>query len=146
MSYYEWVQNLQLLKTAPIDYDKINYLENQKINYNKYVMNRLTIHVIKTINTRLNNSLSNCIKEMNSNIDINTLSMQFVNMKNEKEYVIKLANLSTFGSEEKNILNDFINQKFNYIIMFLTKRISLIDGTGEYMNSLKQILLNSVEE
>ena len=30
MSYYDWIQNLQLLKTSPIDYDKINYLENQE--------------------------------------------------------------------------------------------------------------------
>lgn len=146
MSYYDWVQKLQILKTSPMDDDIINNLENQKLDSNPYVINKLLIHMFKAINTRLNNGILNCIKELQNNIDINTLSIHFVNIKKEKQYVSKLVNLSILDIENKNTLKDFIEQKYNYIYDYLKKIINLIDTNGEYVSTLEKIMSSDMEE
>lgn len=45
MSYYDWVNTIESLKTLPRDEEIIKNLKNKEIEDNKYVLARLIVHI-----------------------------------------------------------------------------------------------------
>lgn len=147
MSYYDWVKTFEMLKTSPMDDNIIKNLENKNLDGNAYVLEKFINHVINTINTRLNNSYFSCIDRiLSSNIDIDTLSLDLINIKKEKKFVIKIVNLPIFAGELSDTFKNVINQRFEEIYNIIRKNIEYIDNDGSYSSTFNKIMSTSMEE
>lgn len=141
MTYYEWVKQFKLLETSPMDENIIKNLENKTIDKNAYVINKLLNHTITTIQTRLHSSGLKCLKQtVESNLEINVLSMNLMNLKKEKQYVLKITELPIFDSNIKTQLIEFIDKKYEEIKETLQKTIENIDIDGQHINIFEQIM------
>lgn len=146
MSYYDWVKNFNVLKTSPMDENIIKKLEDKIMYKNDYIINKFFGHVLDTINIRLNNICYRCIDQMLLNkTDVDTLSLDFINLKKEKNYVLKIANLPIFEQELKDILIDTINNRYTDICEVIRKNIVYIDYDGSYITAFEKIISSDME-
>lgn len=147
MSYYDWVKTFEILKTSPMDENLIKNLEDKTLDGNDYVLDRFINHAITTINTRLNNSCFNCIDRIiSSHIDINTLSIDLINIKKEKQYVLKIVNLPVFSKEVSDVFRKAIDETFNDIYNIVKRNVEYIDIDGKYISTFEKIMLSDMEE
>lgn len=146
MSYYDWVKNFNVLKTSPMDENLIKKLEDKTMYKNDYIINKFFGHVLDTINIRLNNICYRCIDQMLLNkTDVDILSLDFINLKKEKNYVLKIANLPIFEQELKDILIDTINNRYTDICEVIRKNIVYIDYDGSYIATFEKIISSDME-
>lgn len=147
MSYFQWVEYFENLKTAPMDDELLKKIESKTLDGGEYVVSRFTHHIIDTVNTRINNSYNACVDRMYiSNIDVNTLSMDLINLKKEKRFAKKIVNLPVFVDSLRQTFLNTIDNTFNDISLALRKNIEYIDVDGEYINTFEKIMLSSMEE
>ena len=147
MSYYDWVKTFEMLKTSPMDEKIIDNLQNKKLGGNDYVFNRFVDHVIKTINARLNTSYYRCIDQiLSSNSDIDSISIDLINLKKEKKFVLKIVNLPIFHEEVRDTFVRVINQNFDEIYTVLRKYIEYRDIDGEYISVFEKIMSSNMED
>lgn len=147
MSYYDWVKMFEILKTSPMDDSIIKKLEDKNLDGNDYVLEKLINHVINTINTRLNNRYFLWVDRiLSSNIDIDTLSLDLINLKKEKKFVIKIVSLPIFIGELSDAFKNVINERFEDIYNIIRKNIEYIDKDGSYIDTFNKIMLTSMED
>ena len=141
MSYYELVKTIKLLKDAPMDEQLIKKIDNDKIKYHKYALTRLIAHIYNTVDERLNNSGYKCLKSLVANYkDIDAVELDFINLKKEKIYVLKLAELKMFDIDTKTKMSIRINRKFEDVYEYLKQQIKNIDVDGMYLNRIEKIM------
>ena len=146
MSYYEWVKNFNILKTSPMDENIIKSLENKTMYKNDYIVNKFFVHVLDTINIRLNNICYRCIDQILLNkTDVDTLSLDFINLKKEKKYVLKIANLPILEKEIQDILIETINNRYTDICEVIRRNIGYIDYDGSYITTFEKIISSDME-
>ena len=147
MSYYDWVNTIESLKTLPRDEEIIKNLKNKEIEDNKYVLARLIVHIYETIDERLHNAGLICLKEIISGKgDINTVELNLINLKKEKQYVLELINLKIFDKEIKEKIKQRIYMKFQEITEFLKDKTKNIDKDGIYISIFEKIISSNMEE
>ena len=135
-----------MLKTSPMDENLIKDLETKKLDGNDYVLSRFIDHVIKTVNARLNNCFYTCVDRiLKSNNDINMISMDLINLKKEKNFVLKIVSLPIFEGELSNTFISVINSNFNEIYDILRKNIEYIDIDGECISTFEKIMSSNME-
>ncbi len=136
MTYYQWIEYFDKLKTMPISDEPINMINNSNIDYQGNMKVRYLNHIVKVINYRLNNSLDNFLlksKTINQNkdsiaIELNDLKKEIVFAKklasvkhfddNVKEQL--LTNIKAFGNEmNQSIRNSYANCNNNEILMIV---------------------------
>ena len=132
MTYYQWIEYFDKLKTMPISDEPINMINNSNIDY----QGNMKVRYLKVINYRLNNSLDNFLlksKTINQNkdsiaIELNDLKKEIVFAKklasvkhfddNVKEQL--LTNIKAFGNEmNQSIRNSYANCNNNEILMIV---------------------------
>lgn len=147
MTYFEWVEYFYMLQTSPMDYSLLEQIENKNLFGGEYVLNKLVIHVVNTIKTRLTQSYRNCLNIIyTKNIDINTISLEIINFKKEKKFTEKMVNLSIFEEELKNVFTNSINNIFNNMRKNLKESIEIVDNNGELTSIFEKIISSNMEE
>lgn len=145
MTYYELVKNIKVLKDSPMDYNLIKKIDDDKTKYHKYVLTRLIAHIYDTVDERLNSVGYDCLKGfVNSKGDINEIELNFINLKKEKKYILKLSELKIFDIDTREKIKKRITNKFNEVYEYLKKQIKNIDEV--YLNRLEKIMQSDVEE
>ena len=146
MSYYEWVSNLKMLQTSPMDDNIIKNLENKKNYQNDYIRVKLFKHVLNTVNTRLNNAGYDRLERIfSSAYNIDTLSLDFINLKKEHKFVLKISQLSAFDQETQMVLIDSIERRYNDICDMLRKNIKYVDTDGSCIVTFEKIMSSNME-
>lgn len=111
MTYYEWINYFDSLKTKPISDEPINLINNSNLEYKGNIKVRFLNHIVKLINYRLNNSLDNfLIKSRTIVQDKNSLTIELNDLKKEIVFAKKLASTKYFEENTKNQLLENIKK------------------------------------
>ena len=147
MTYFEWVEILENLKTSTRDDNLINNLYSQKIDLVGNILYRFIIHVNDTVRTRLKNSLDSILLKMNTIYnDINSLSLEVINIKKELMFCKKLMNLPVIPEENRNKFMETLQNFANEINEALEVSVTGLDTTGEAIMMIKNSKINVLED
>ena len=147
MTYFEWVEILENLKTSPRDDNLINNLYSQKIDLVGNILYRFIVHVNDTVRTRLKNSLDSILLKMNTIYnDINSLSLEVINIKKELMFCKKLMNLPVIPEENRNKFMETLQNFANEINEALEVSVTGLDTTGEAIMMIKNSKINVLED
>ena len=72
--------------------------------------------------------------------------MDLINLKKEKNFVLKIVNLPIFKGKLQETFIRVIDKTFDDIYMLLRKNIEYIDTNGEYISTFEKIMLSNMEE
>lgn len=147
MTYFEWVEILENLKTSPRDDNLINNLYSQKIDLVGNILYRFIVHINDTVRTRLKNSLDSILLKMNTIYnDINSLSLEVINIKKELMFCKKLMNLPVIPEENRNKFMETLQNFANEINEALEVSVTGLDTTGEAIMMIKNSKINVLED
>ena len=147
MTYFEWVEILENLKTSTRDDNLINNLYSQKIDLVGNILYRFIIHVNDTVRTRLKNSLDSILLKMNTIYnDINSLSLEVINIKKELMFCKKLMNLPVIPEENRNKFMETLQNFANEINEALEVSVTGLDTTGEAIMMIKNSKIKVLED
>lgn len=147
MTYFEWVEILENLKISPRDDNLINNLYSQKIDLVGNILYRFIVHVNDTVRTRLKNSLDSILLKMNTLYnDINSLSLEVINIKKELMFCKKLMNLPVIPEENRNKFMETLQNFANEINEALEVSVTGLDTTGEAIMMIKNSKINVLED
>lgn len=146
MTYFEWVNNLVILKNSPMDYELLKKLENSKFDGSQYTYYRLTKHINDTISDRLNKAFDGIINGVsNFNISIDDLSLELIRYRDEVKFINKILGLSVIPKDSLEIIKTDLNKALNDIYKYIRDSVEYIDVDGEYISTFDKIM-NNLEE
>jgi len=147
MTYFEWIEILENLKTSPRDDNLITNLYSQKIELVGNILYRFIIHVNDTVRTRLKNSLDSILLKINTIYkDTNALSLEVINIKKELLFCKKLMNLPVIPEENRNKFMETLQNFANEINEALEISVTGLDNTGEAIMMVKNSKINVLED
>lgn len=147
MTYYEWITNLEKLKTAPRDEELLKTLYEGKIELVGNISYRFIKHINDVIRTRLKNSLEGILLKMNTIYkDTNALSLEVINIKKELSFSKKIINIPAIPEENKNKFKETLQMFANEINDTLEESASNLDNTGEALLMIKNSKINILED
>lgn len=147
MTYFEWIEILENLKTSPRDENLINNLYNQKIDLIGNILYRFIVHVNDTVRTRLKTSLDGILSKMNTIYnDTNALSLEVINIKKELLFCKKIMNLPVIPEENRNKFMQTLQNFANEINEVLENSVTGLDSTGEAIMMIKNSKVNVLED
>jgi hypothetical protein len=147
MTYFEWVEILENLKTSPRDDNLITNLYSQKIDLVGNILYRFIIHVNDTVRTRLKNSLDSILLKMNTIYqDTNALSLEVINIKKELLFCKKLMTLPVIPEENRNKFMETLQNFANEINEALEISVTGLDNTGASVMMIKNSKINVLED
>lgn len=147
MTYYEWINNLEKLKTGPRDEVLLDTLYNSKIDLVGNILYRFIRHINDVVRTRLKTSLDGILLKMNTIYnDTNALSLEVINIKKELAFSKKIINLPVIPDENKNKFRETLQKFANEINEALESSVTGIDTTGEALMMIKNSKINVLED
>lgn len=129
MTYEEWLNIIEELKTSNINLEKLNIIKNTEINNN---INDLLIPKIELlIRERFNNHINKIIKEL-SNIfqDINYLDLTLLNFQKELKFLTELSTLKQLPTQKQNELKEMLKTESTKVFDILNNEATIVDHTG----------------
>lgn len=129
MTYEEWLNIIEELKTANINLEKLNIIKNTEINNN---INDLLITKIELlIRERFNNHINKIIKEL-SNIfqDINYLDLTLLNFQKELKFLTELSTIKQLPIQKQNELKEMLKTESTKVFDILNNEAKIVDHTG----------------
>ena len=85
MTYYEWINSFEILKSGPRDEVLLEKLYNSSIELDGNMLYRFIKHVNNLVRTRLKNALEGTLHKISSDNDVNSLSLEIINIKKEHQ-------------------------------------------------------------
>lgn len=147
ITYYELINYIEKMKTAPRDDKNITFLTNNKTHMPGNVLYRFIDHIIDLIRTRLNKALDDFIlKIKTSGKDENIFSLEVLEIKKEIKYVIAISKCINIPEENKNKLKQTITNFANEVEEILQTNAKKLDTTGKYLNIIKNHKINDLED
>ena len=147
MTYFEWIANLEKLKTGPRDENILNQLYNSKIELEGNILYRFITHINSVVRTRLKNSLDELLLKMETIYnDTNALSLEVINIKKELAFAKRLINLPVIPEENKLKFKETLQKFANEINDVLEKSVTGLDTTGEAIMMIKNSKINNLED
>lgn len=147
MTYYEWINSFDELKTGPRNEELLNKLYKNSIELNGNILYRFIIHVNDLVRTRLKNALDSILfKLRNIYQDNNLLSLEIINIKKELSFAKKIINLPVIPEENKNKFKETLQNFANEINDVLIESVTGIDTTGEIVVMVKNSKINVLED
>lgn len=147
MTYFEWIANLEKLKTGPRDENILNQLYNSKIELEGNILYRFITHINSVVRTRLKNSLDEILLKMETIYnDTNALSLEVINIKKELAFAKRLINLPVIPEENKLKFKETLQKFANEINDVLEKSVTGLDTTGEAIMMIKNSKINNLED
>lgn len=129
MTYEEWLNIIEDLKTSNINLEKLNIINNTEINNN---INDLLIPKIEIlIRERFNNHINKIIKDL-SNIfqDINYLDLTLLNFQKELNFLTELSKIKQLPIQKQNELKEMLKNESAKIFDILNNEATIVDHTG----------------
>lgn len=129
MTYEEWLNIIEELKTSNINLEKLNIIKNTEINNN---INDLLIPKIEIlIRERFNNHINKIIKDL-SNIfqDINYLDLTLLNFQKELNFLTELSKIKQLPIQKQNELKEMLKNESAKIFDILNNEATIVDHTG----------------
>lgn len=147
MTYFEWIANLEKLKTGPRDENMLTHLYNSKIELEGNILYRFITHINSVVRTRLKNSLDGILVKMETIYnDTNALSLEVINIKKELAFAKRLINLPVIPEENKLKFKETLQKFANEINDVLEKSVTGLDTTGEAIMMIKNSKINNLED
>ena len=129
MTYEEWLNIIEELKTSNINLEKLNIIKNTEINGN---INDLLIPKIELlVRERFNNHINKIIKEL-SNIfqDINYLDLTLLNFQKELNFLTELSTIKQLPIQKQNELKEMLKTESIKVFDILNNEATIVDHTG----------------
>lgn len=129
MTYEEWLNIIEELKTSNINLEKLNIIKNTEINNN---INDLLIPKIEIlIRERFNNHINKIIKDL-SNIfqDINYLDLTLLNFQKELNFLTELSKIKQLPIQKQNELKEMLKNESARVFDILNNEATIVDHTG----------------
>lgn len=147
MTYFEWINSFDQLKTGTRNEDLLNTLYKSTITLEGSILYRFIIHINDLIRTRLKNSLDSILYKLRTIYqDSNALSLEIINIKKELAFAKKIINLPVIPEENKNKFKETLQNFANEISETLEHSLSGIDTTGEIITMVKNSKINILED
>lgn len=147
ITYYEMIEYIEKLKTAPRNDKNITYFINHKIHMPGNVLYRFIDHITDLTRTRLNNSLDNFIDKIKIvGKDENTFSLEILEIKKEIDYLINITKAINIPEENKNKLKETIHEFSTEVKQVLENNANRIDTTGRLLKIIRDYKLDILEE
>lgn len=129
MTYEEWLNIIEKLKTSNINLEKLNIIKNTEINNN---INDLLIPKIELlIRERFNKHINKIIKDL-SNIfqDINYLDLTLLNFQKELKFLTELSTIKQLPNQKQNELKEMLKNESTKVFDILNNEATIVDHTG----------------
>lgn len=129
MTYEEWLNIIEELKSTSTNLEKLSIIKSAEINNN---INSLLIPKLENlVRERLSNQISKIIKEL-SNIfeDINYLDLTLLNFQKELSFLKELCSIKQFPLEKQNELKEMLKKESLNVFDILNKEALIADHTG----------------
>jgi len=147
MTYYEWIENLEKLKSGPRDEQLLDTLYNSKIDLIGNILYRFIIHINDVVRTRLKTSLDSILLKINTIYnDTNALSLEVINIKKELVFSERIINLPVIPEENKSKFRETLQKFADEINEALESSVTGIDTTGEAIMMIKNSKINVLED
>ncbi|MBQ7137042.1 MAG: hypothetical protein IJO43_03615 [Bacilli bacterium] len=147
MTYYDWVESLEQLKTGPRNDSLLDTLYNNNIELVGNILYRFIIHINDVIRTRLKNALDGILLKMSTIYnDLNSLSLEVINIKKEIAFAKKIINLPSIPEENKKKFKETLQRFADEINEALEKSLTGFDTTGEAIIMIKNSKINILED
>lgn len=146
MTYYEWINDFDLLKHGPRNDSLLNTLYENTIELNGNMLYRFIKHINDLIRTRLKNALEDTLYKISNTSDINILSIEIINIKKELAFAKRIINIPVIPSENKKKFSETLQKFANEINDTLETSIENIDTTGEIITLIKNSKINVLED
>lgn len=147
MTYFEWIANLEKLKTGPRDENMLTHLYNSKIELEGNILYRFITHINSVVRTRLKNSLDGILVKMETIYnDTNALSLEVINIKKELAFTKRLINLPVIPEENKLKFRETLQKFANEINEVLENSVTGLDSTGAAIMMIKNSKINNLED
>ncbi len=140
MTYYELIKDLRILEKEKRNEEAYNSFINSDIVLYTNMNYRLGMHLMKFLRNKIDNCYKDFINRLVINkVDSNELSVQFVDLRNELNYIESFTNLKYLIDECNKDLNDIFNDITTHYNDTLKK--SLKDVYGEtFSNNFDEII------
>lgn len=147
MTYYYWVESLEQLKNGPRNDTLLDTLYNNNIELVGNILYRFVIHINDVVRTRLKNALDSILLKMNTIYnDLNSLSLEIINIKKEIAFAKKIINLPSIPEENKKKFKETLQRFADEINEALEKSLTGFDTTGEAIMMVKNSKINILED
>ena len=147
MTYYEWITNLEKLKTGPRDEALLIILYNSKIDLVGNILYRFIKHINDVVRTRLKDTLDGILLKMNTIYnDTNAISLEVINIKKELAFSKKIINLPVIPEENKKKFRETLQNFANEINEALEMSVTGLDTTGAAVMMIKNSKINVLED
>lgn len=146
MTYYEWINSFDILKSGPRDEVLLEKLYNSSIELDGNMLYRFIKHVNNLVRTRLKNALESTLHKISSTNDVNLLSLEIINIKKELAFSKKIINLPIIPDENKKKFSETLQKFANEINEAIENSVQGIDTTGEIMTLVKNSKINVLED
>jgi hypothetical protein len=146
MTYFEWVSILQNIKSSPMDYDMLDKLYDGVLEGGEFVYSHFISHVINTVVDRLDNAYENLIGAINSDIDLETLSLEIIKYKKELKFIGNVLDMPVIREEDRIVMKTNIDKTISDIYENLRNNIEYIDIDGHYVSTFEKIMNSDVED
>lgn len=146
MTYYEWVEFLDSIKTSPRDNKIIEKLQGGTLALDGNVLYRFINHINDLIRYRLSTTLEKTLKNISSNSNINSFNLEIIDIKKELHFCLQITKIPFLPIENKQNFVTSINHFANEINDALLISIKDSDKTGEIAAMIRNSKINVLEE
>lgn len=129
MTYEEWLNIIEELKSDNINIEKLNIIKATQINEN--INSNLVPKLEQLVKERFNNSINKIIKNLGALFqDINYLDLVLLNYQKEIKFLIELSSIKQIPLDKQAELKDLIKTEGNKVFDILDKEAIVEDYTG----------------
>lgn len=129
MTYEEWLNIIEELKSDNINIEKLNIIKATQINEN--INSNLVPKLEQLVRERFNNSINKIIKNLGALFqDINYLDLVLLNYQKEIKFLIELSSIKQIPLDKQTELKDLIKIEGNKVFDILDKEAIVEDYTG----------------
>lgn len=147
MTYYEWINNIEQLKTGARNDALLDTLYNSQIDLQGNILYRFIKHINSLVRTRLKNALDGILIKISTIYnDTNAISLEVINIKKELAFAKRIINLPVIPEENKAKFKETLQNFANEINEALIASVDGIDTTGEALSMIKNSNINKLED
>ena len=129
MTYEEWLNLIEELKTGNNNIEKLNKIKSAEINTN--FNDLLEPKLEKLIKERFNTYITKIINDLgNIFYDMNYLDLVLLNYQKEIRFLIELSSIKQLSSSKQFELTQMIKNESNKVFDILNKEAMISDYTG----------------
>jgi hypothetical protein len=129
MTYEEWLNLIEELKTGNTNIEKLNKIKSAEINTN--FNDLLEPKLEKLIKERFNTYITKIINDLgNIFSDMNYLDLVLLNYQKEIRFLIELSSIKQLSSSKQFELTQMIKKEANKVFDILNKEAMISDYTG----------------